>query len=223
MTARTLFITGTDTEVGKTWISCRLLLAARRLGVRAAGYKPVASGAKWIDGALVNDDAARLAQASNPMLTPAEVNPYVFAPPIAPHLAAADAGVRIERAVLDAGHDRLARAVDLVIVEGAGGWHVPLGNDDSYSRWVTQRGWPVLLVVGMRLGCINHALLSAEALNAAGCGFGWIANALPPRQPRLDENLVTLESRMPLRGFGSSEPADALDERLEAVVKAVLK
>ncbi|ROO27816.1 dithiobiotin synthetase [Salinisphaera orenii MK-B5] len=197
MTARTLFVTGTDTEVGKTRISTALLRGLRGAGQSAVGYKPVASGCVAGAEGLRNEDALALQAAGTPGWGYDAINPYAFGPAIAPHIAAADAGTTVDRAVLDAGHDALAAASDWVVVEGAGGWYVPLSDTLDFADWVAARGWPVLLVVGMRLGCVNHALLSAHAIAARTGLVGWIANTLPPEQPRLAANLACLEARMP--------------------------
>lgn len=220
---RTLFVTGTDTEVGKTHIACHLLRAAAQRGLRCAGYKPVAAGAVPTDDGLRNADALALQSAGSLPLAYEELNPYCFEPPIAPHLAAAEAGVTIARAQLDTCHDAIAAQSDWLLVEGAGGWRVPLGPDWDFADWVAERGWPVLLVVGMRLGCINHALLSAESISRVAPLLGWVANCLPPAQPCLQENIDTLVQRMPaplLGTFpvsGSTEP----DLQLEALLGPV--
>lgn len=193
----TLFVTGTDTGVGKTHVSAGLLAAARQLGIRACGYKPVASGCRRGPNGLRNADALALISASGTDAPYERINPYAFAPAIAPHLAAREAGQRVDRRVLDEAHAELARTHDLVIVEGAGGWQSPFGDDWTQADWVARRGWPVLLVVGMRLGCLNHALLSAESIEARTRLLGWIASELPPRQPRLDQNVADLVERMP--------------------------
>ena len=196
--ATTVFLTGTDTGVGKTHVATALVRAARGLGIASCGYKPVASGSRQGAAGLRNADARALLRASG--LGPeayARVNPYAFAPAIAPHLAAREAGVRIDRRVLDRAHRELVRDHDLVIVEGAGGWQVPLGPDWTQADWVARHGWPVVLVVGMRLGCLNHALLSAESIAGRTRLLGWVANALPPRQSRLEQNLADLAARMP--------------------------
>ncbi|MES1935270.1 dethiobiotin synthase [Salinisphaera hydrothermalis] len=197
MTAHTLFVTGTDTEIGKTRIATALLRGLVAAGHVAVGYKPVASGCETTSDGLRNEDALALAAAGSPGFAYDEINPYAFEPPIAPHIAAADAGVTIERDVLDAGHARLAERADWVVVEGAGGWHVPLGTDWDFADWASRHDWPVLLVVGMRLGCVNHAMLSARAIAATTRFAGWVANTLPPRQPRLEENLGWLDHAMP--------------------------
>ena len=142
--------------------------------------------------------AASIQAAGSPGFDYAAINPFVFEPAIAPHLAAAEAGATVTAEALDAGHSALAARADWVIVEGAGGWHVPLSESLDFAGWVAANGWPVLLVVGMRLGCVNHALLSARAIAADTRLAGWVANTLPPEQPRLAENLATLNTRMPL-------------------------
>ena len=196
MAAATVFVTGTDTGVGKTLISRALLHRLRAAGLRAAGFKPVASGAERSGEELRNDDARLLLTASSPGLDYAEVNPYCFEPPIAPHLAAREAGVEIELAALDRAHDALAARHDWVVVEGAGGWQVPLNARDTFADWVAGRGWPVILVVGMRLGCISHALLSAESIARRAPLLGWVANVLPPAPERLRDNIDTLRARL---------------------------
>jgi dethiobiotin synthetase len=192
----TLFVTGTDTGVGKTRIAQALLHRIQAEGRSAAGFKPVASGATSSAEGLRNDDALTLQAASTPGLQYAEVNPYCFEPAIAPHLAAGEAGIDVELATLDAAHRNLAQAHDWVVVEGAGGWLVPLNRETRFADWVGTRGWPVILVVGMRLGCINHALLSAEAIRRRTHLLGWIANTLPPAQDRLLENIETLRQEL---------------------------
>lgn len=198
----TLFITGTDTGVGKTRVACALLRRAQRAGLRAAGLKPVASGADRTPDGLRNEDALALLAASTPGLSYADVNPLCFEPPIAPHLAARAAGQSIDLARLDEAHAHLARQHDLVIVEGAGGWQVPLADAATFADWVGGRGWPVVLVVGMRLGCINHALLSAESIGRRTGLAGWVANRLPPSMLARDENETDLRGLLPAPCWG---------------------
>ncbi|MES1946649.1 dethiobiotin synthetase [Salinisphaera sp. C84B14] len=193
MTAQTLFVTGTDTGIGKTRVAVALLHGLRAAGFSAVGYKPVASGCEATAAGLRNEDALALQAASTPGWGYDAINPIALAEPIAPHIAAADAGVMIDSDVLDDGHARLAAASDWVVVEGAGGWHVPLGAHTDFAEWVSGHRWPTLLVVGMRLGCVNHAVLSARAIGAATPLVGWVANTLPPIQPRLEENIACLE------------------------------
>lgn len=201
----TLFVTGTDTGVGKTRVACALLRAMRAQGLRVCAYKPVASGCEQTDAGLRNADALELQQAAETAEAYEHINPYAFEPPIAPHLAAAEAGVAIDLQRLDAVHADLAARYDWVIVEGAGGWQVPLSGEATFADWVARRQWPVLLVVGMRLGCINHALLSAESIRRRTLLAGWVANILPPRASHLPENIAALKSFMPVPLLGQVE------------------
>ncbi|MGH8562487.1 MAG: dethiobiotin synthase, partial [Nevskiales bacterium] len=206
-----VFITGTDTGVGKTHVARLLLEQACARGIRCAGFKPVAAGGlKTADG-IRNEDAVALQQAASVGLPYATVNPYALPEAVAPHISAADAGVKIAAGRILAVHAEIAGQAELVLVEGAGGWQVPLGEDLLYSNLVAQAGWPVLLVVGMRLGCLNHALLSADAIRSSTQLVGWVANCLPPRQPRLEDNLLTLARRLPAPLLGlvaaAGEPA----------------
>ncbi|MGH8455745.1 MAG: dethiobiotin synthase [Stenotrophobium sp.] len=196
MSARTIFVTGTDTGVGKTYVSCALLGQARKQGMKVCGYKPVASGCEPTPGGLRNDDALALQKSAGTREPYESINPYAFAPAIAPHLAARAAGTRIKITQLNAVHAELAGRYELVVVEGAGGWQVPLNDDLSFAGWIAQRNWPVLLVVGMRLGCINHALLSAESISRRTRLAGWVANVLPPEMTMLEENIATLREHL---------------------------
>lgn len=197
------FITGTDTGVGKTEVALALIAALQARGLRVAAMKPVASGCvSTVDG-LRNDDALRL-QRQAALRQPYEtVNPYAFAAPIAPHLAAAAAGVRIDCAQIAAGLGVLSAAADVVIVEGAGGWLVPLDDQTTMADLAARLHLPVILVVGMRLGCLNHALLSAAAIAQSGQALtGWVANAMSSGMPALADNVATLRQRLsaPLLG-----------------------
>ncbi|WP_028008132.1 dethiobiotin synthase [Solimonas flava] len=202
MSAHTLFVTGTDTGVGKTRAATALIRHARWLGLDAVGYKPVASGCERIDGQWRNDDALQLLDASGGALRYEDVNPVALPAAIAPHLAAREQGVAIDAAMLDAGHARLAQRHACVIVEGAGGWRVPLNEACDFADWVGGHRWPVVLVVGLRLGCINHALLTAEAVMRRTRLAGWVANRLPPAQPYWQDNLETLRDRLPAPCLG---------------------
>jgi dethiobiotin synthetase len=198
------FVTGTDTEIGKTTIAAGLLHAARLQGLSTAAAKPVASGCRRTADGLRNDDAlALLAQCSLP-LRYEEVNPFAFAPAIAPHLAAREAGVRLDVAsLLPAVQTILAKGADFSLVEGAGGWRVPLAGEENLSDLAIALGLPVILVVGVRLGCINHALLSAETIARDGLPLaGWVANIVEPKTARLEENLATLCERLPAPCLG---------------------
>ena len=192
-----VFVAGTDTEVGKTLFSAALLLRLGAAGVRAAACKPVAAGCRHEGGRLVNGDAALLA-ATAPVARPLEVvNPVALEPPIAPHIAAAEAGIELRAATLAAACREAGAGADFLLVEGAGGWRVPLGPAETLADVPRLLGLPVVLVVGLRLGCLNHALLSAEAIRADGLELaGWIANPLAPEMPRLEENIATLGERL---------------------------
>ena len=198
------FITGTDTEIGKTTIAAGLLYAARRAGLSTAAAKPVASGCQLGAEGLRNDDAlALLAQCSLP-LRYEEVNPLAFAPAIAPHLAARDAGVTLDvPALQSAVLAILSKGADFTLVEGAGGWRVPLGGMATLADLAQALHIPVILVVGVRLGCINHAVLSAEAIIGDGLPLaGWVANIVDPHVARLQDNLETLDERLPAPCIG---------------------
>ena len=192
------FVTGTDTDVGKTTIVAGLLRAARLAGLSTAAVKPVASGCEAGADGLRNSDAlALLAECSLP-LSYAAVNPFAFAPAIAPHLAAREAGVELKvEALAVAVQAVLAQRADFTLVEGAGGWRVPLGEQATLADLPVALDLPVILVVGVRLGCINHALLTAEAITRDGLRLaGWVANVLDPQTSRLDDNLRTLTERL---------------------------
>ena len=181
MSAASLFVTGTDTGVGKTLASAALLHALRARGRRACGMKPVASGSERGEGGWRNADALALQAASDPRPPYAEVNPYALPEPTAPQLAARAAGVRVSPGVLAAAHARLAADSDVVVVEGAGGWLAPLADGLEHAMLARALDADVLLVVGLRLGCLNHARLSALAIEADGLQLaGWIGSTLEP-------------------------------------------
>lgn len=204
MTKQGYFITGTDTGVGKTRISCALIHRLREQGYRVAGMKPVASGAFITADGLRNDDALQLI-ASAQCDTPYDIiNPYCFEPPIAPHIAAAQVGCSIELDHLLACYQRLHHDYDGVVVEGAGGWLVPLNAHQTLEDLALALQLPVILVVGMRLGCLNHALLTARAIHNCGLTLaGWVANSIEPATASLEENIAYLEKHLtaPLLGF----------------------
>lgn len=190
---RGFFVTGTDTGVGKTTVAVALIRALVGQGLRVAAMKPVAAGCERVDGGLRNEDVAALSDAANVKADPRLVNPYAFAPAIAPHLAAAQAGVEIEIDRIVAALRALAQGADGVVVEGVGGFRVPLGARTDTADLAAALGLPLILVVGLRLGCLNHALLTAEAIDHRGLRWaGWIGNVLDPDMPALDENIVTL-------------------------------
>lgn len=191
-----VFITGTDTECGKTHVATAVLHGLRGAGQRAVGYKPVAAGCESTAAGLRNADGLQLQAASIPGVAYEAINPVALEPAIAPHLAAADRGLEISLSRLLAGAQALTRQADWVVVEGAGGFLVPLTAELSFADLVAEAGWPVILVVGMRLGCINHALLSAEAIRSRGTFLGWVANVLPPVQERVEDNIASLRARL---------------------------
>lgn len=192
------FVTGTDTEVGKTVASSALLQAANLAGYRTAGYKPVASGSEMTAEGLRNGDALALQANGSVALSYQEVNPYVFAEPTSPHIVSADEGRPIELAQLSAGLRHLEQKADWLLVEGAGGWFTPLSEQHTFADWVQLEQLPVILVVGIKLGCINHALLTAQAVKQAGLSLvGWIANDVSPPGRRHQEYLATLSRMLP--------------------------
>ena len=198
------FIAGTDTDVGKTTIAAGLLYAARQAGLSTAAGKPVASGCEQTPHGLRNADAlALLAECSLP-LSYDEVNPVAFEPAIAPHIAAREAGVVVSVSSLLAPMQQvLAKQADFTLIEGAGGWRVPLSGQDSLSNVARGLDLPVILVVGVRLGCISHALLTAEAIAQDGLQLaGWVANIIDSKTARLEENLATLAERLPAPCLG---------------------
>lgn len=192
---RGLFVTGTDTDAGKTRVAVALLQALAGAGVRAIGMKPVAAG--FEPGRTVNADVAALAAADGFDVPLRDRNPYAFEPAVAPHLAAEAAGIAIELATIEAAARRLRAHADVLIVEGAGGALVPLDASHDMLDVAVQLELPVLLVVGMRLGCLNHALASALAIRRRGLVLrGYVVNVLPPPMPLLDRNVATLAARL---------------------------
>jgi dethiobiotin synthetase len=178
---QSLFIAGTDTGVGKTWIATRLLRALVDTGARAAGMKPVAAGAITTAAGLRNDDALMLAAAGNVEIPYTTLNPYCLRQATSPDIAAAAEGVSIDRVAITREFARIASASRFVVVEGAGGWLAPIGDAETMADIAGDLQLPVLLVVGMRLGCISHALLTADAIRARQLAVaGWIANPVEP-------------------------------------------
>jgi dethiobiotin synthetase len=198
-----VFVTGTDTGVGKTLASCALLHRLRARGLRALGMKPVAAGVESTPEGPANADVIALRRASSWPVRLSEVNPYSFKPAIAPHLAAAAAGVRIEIGPIRQAFESLRRSADAIVVEGVGGFLVPLNEREDAGDLAVALALPVVLVVGMRLGCLNHALLTQQAIVARSLTLaGWIANSIDPNMARFDENLQALRERIaaPLLG-----------------------
>lgn len=189
-----LFITGTDTGVGKTWATLCLMRALQGRGLRVVGMKPVASGAVWREGRWVNEDALALQEAGSVSLPYELVNPYVFEPPVSPHIAAGLAGERIDLTrIVEISHE-LRRLADCVLIEGVGGWKVPLNERERVADLAMALGLPVIMVVGLRLGCLNHALLTHESIKSSDIRLaGWIANQITGDFPCADENVRTID------------------------------
>jgi dethiobiotin synthetase len=198
-----VLVTGTDTGVGKTLVACALLRAIAEHGQRVIGMKPVAAGAELRDGAWRNDDVDALVAASNVRTDSAKMNPYCLHLPVAPHIAAREEGIEIELAVIERAFAALRAIADFVVVEGVGGFRVPLASGTDTADLAKALGLPLVLVVGMRLGCINHALLTVEAIAARGLPLaGWVANRIDPRMEKAAENVASLRERVaaPLLG-----------------------
>jgi dethiobiotin synthetase len=206
LAAHGVFVTGTDTGVGKTLISCALLHALRAESKTAIGMKPVATGGvKTADG-LISDDAILLQAASSQRLSTRLINPYPFAPPIAPHIAAQAAGVRIEIGRIVKACSELVKVCDVVVMEGVGGFRVPLNESQDTADLAVKVALPIILVVGMRLGCLNHALLTVEAITSRELKFaGWIANQAEAGMQAFTENVVALKERIPFPCLGAIE------------------
>lgn len=194
MTAAGYFVTGTDTGVGKTLVACALLHAFANAGCRVVGMKPVAAGCS----AGGCEDVIQLRAAGNVAAAAASVNPYAFASAIAPHVAARQAGVMIDLERIRQAYADLRGQADVVIVEGVGGFRVPLNAREDSADLAVLLGLPLVLVVGMRLGCLNHTLLSAEAIAARGLRLaGWVANCVQPQMEAFEDNLAALRERLP--------------------------
>lgn len=193
MNAKGFFVTGTDTAVGKTVATTALVRGLVAQGLRVAVMKPVASGSERTQAGLRNDDALTLMAASNVQAPYDRVNPYCFEPAISPHIAAGDTQVAIDLARIRRDFDALRDGADYILVEGAGGWLAPIGPRMSIRDLALALQLPVIVVVGLRLGCINHALLTKLAVESHGARFaGWVANTIDPTMARREENLETL-------------------------------
>lgn len=202
------FIAGTDTNVGKTRVTLALLRALQSRGIRASGMKPVATGTRPVTapelpifagfcavGDLINDDVVAIAALSPPDCERLDINPYCFDWGVSPHIASARAGVRIEPERVAAAYERLAARCDAVVVEGTGGWFAPIGECGTMADIAQRLALPVVLTVGLRLGCLNHALLTAQAIGVSNLQLaGWIGSVLSPDMPALDENVAALDA-----------------------------
>jgi len=208
------FVTGTDTGVGKTLVCCSLLHAFAARDKKVAGMKPVAAGCEENE---VNDDVKELRKATNILASLGQINPYSFLHPVAPHIAARNSGVQINLERILESFNELASQADVVIVEGAGGILVPLNEKQDIVDLVEMLDIPVIVVVGMRLGCLNHALLTQLAIYSRGLKFaGWIANILEPEMSALDENILSLQQRISAPLLGIIQYQSPADPRLIA-------
>lgn len=222
-----LFIAGTDTDVGKTYISVGLLKAFNDLGLATIGVKPVASGCEYENGKLYNADAMLLHQASSIKLPYENINPITFEPAIAPHIAADCAEYQLSvDDIMTKTNTALTCDAGVHIVEGIGGWLVPLNNQETMADFVAAMNLPVILVVGMRLGCLNHAILTYNAIRQNNLHLlGWVANCLDPGIPALVENIATLQKWLDVSCLGVVEyqqnPEEAID--VKSIIDLVLK
>ena len=191
------FITGTDTDVGKTYVTSALVRHFAKMKLKTIGMKPVAAGCELTNGDLLNEDVTQLMQASNVNAPLALVNPYAFVPAIAPHIASKLAGITISLNVIINAFEKLTQLADVVIVEGAGGFCVPLNTSETTADLAVKLNLPMILVVGMRLGCINHALLTMQAIQARGLTVaGWVANQVAGEMSMYQDNFDALKQRI---------------------------
>jgi len=229
-----VFITGTDTDVGKTVISTAILDYANNLGLKTVGFKPISAGCELTPAGLRNEDALLLQQHASQYLDYHLVNPIAYQEPIAPHIAAQKQGESIDLALVDRALTNIPNDTDLVVVEGAGGWHLPiaishknsinhkdsnnysLDNSNYFSSWVAENKLDVILVVGVKLGCLNHAILSAQAIQHSGGNFiGWIANSLTADIANFDEMIETLLVALPAPLMGKMPYFSSIEDKNE--------
>jgi dethiobiotin synthetase len=215
---RGVYVTGTDTGAGKSLAAATLLAALNAHGARAVGMKPVASGCESTPAGLHNADAELLIAHGTGAPAYADVNPYAFAEPIAPHIAAADAGTEITLPRIEAAYAALSAQASFVVVEGVGGWMAPLGPHLMQANLARALRLPAILVVGLRLGCLNHALLTARAIRADGVELmGWIASSVDAAMARREDNLATLRERLGAPCLGVLPYAETADPAALAV------
>jgi dethiobiotin synthetase len=194
MSTHGIFITGTDTGVGKTVVACALVRALRAQGLSVGVMKPVASGSVQTAEGLRNEDALALIEASGTKAPYNQVNPFCFEPPVSPHIAAKDVMIDIDTSMIRHQYEALAKGMDWVVVEGAGGWFAPINAHQTMADLAWTLSVPALMVVGLKLGCLNHAQLTRLGVEAHGVSFaGWVANAVDPAMTRCAENLAALE------------------------------
>jgi dethiobiotin synthetase len=193
VSGRGVFVTGTDTGVGKTVVACALIRGLRSLGLQVAAMKPVASGSERTSRGLRNADALALVASTGLALPYSEVNPYCFEPPISPHIAAKESGIRIDISTIKQVYEGMSGRHDWVVIEGAGGWFAPIGERRNMADLAWALAVPAVLVVGLKLGCLNHAKLTHAGIEARGVSFaGWVASAVDPAFERAEENLASL-------------------------------
>ena len=198
------FVTGTDTSVGKTWMAAALIHALAARGLRVAGMKPLACGARSTPHGWRHDDAELLMQQASVALPYEAVNPYLLREPVAPHIAARLEGVRLSAAALHEACTTLEENLDYLVIEGVGGWEVPLNDNETTAHFARLLGLPVILVAGIRLGCLNHALLTGEAIMRQNLVLaGWIANIIDPAMLKIAENISALEARLSAPRLGT--------------------
>lgn len=201
--SKKIFITGTDTEIGKTLVSTTLMSALRKMKHRVSGFKPIAAGCEYHHGVWGNEDALALQQAANVELSYQDVNPYALPIPSSPHIAAQAEGINIDVQALNRALLKHSASAEITIIEGAGGWRVPISEQGFLSDWVRQEKIPVIVVVGVRLGCLNHALLTYESIKKDGVKLlGWVANCVDPEFNDIDDNIAFLEQHLPIPLLG---------------------
>ena len=195
MSRKGFFITGTDTGVGKTRFTVAWMRAMQRCGLKTLGMKPVAAGCQWVGGVLVNDDALLLQQNGSVSSAYPLINPYAFEAAVSPHIAARQAGCSVDLKVIQHAFESLQHNADCVVVEGVGGWEVPLSQHHLVADLAVMLALPVILVVGVRLGCLNHARLTMMAIERSGVEcIGWVANLVDPTMRCVDENIETMKT-----------------------------
>lgn len=211
-----IFITGTDTDVGKTVISCAVLDYANNLGLKTVGLKPISAGCESTLSGLRNEDALLLQQHASHQLDYQIVNPIAYQEPIAPHIAALKSGESIDLTLVDASVSQVPEDIDVTVIEGAGGWHLPIDNRNYFSSWVAENKLDVILVVGVKLGCLNHAILSAQAIEHSGANLiGWIANSLTVDIANYDEMIATLMVALPAPLIGKMPYFSSIEDKNE--------
>ncbi|QUM76375.1 dethiobiotin synthase [Moritella sp. 24] len=211
-----VFITGTDTDVGKTVISTALIDNANSRGLKTVGFKPISAGCELTPLGLRNEDALLLQQHASKKVDYQLVNPIAYQAPIAPHIAAEQQGELIDLGVIDSTLAKITDNVDLVVIEGAGGWHLPIDKRNYFSSWVAENQLDVILVVGVKLGCLNHAILSAQAIQHSGANLvGWVANSLTADIANYDAMIETLLVALPAPLMGKMPYFVSIEDKNE--------